>query len=170
MVAVRRPGEPASRSRRSFRSRLARHARPPSMSAQPARLATSASNAARTAASSAVGSAPVVPAHTAMSRSPSAICSPWRLEVLHQHPDPTSDAAGPAARFARLPRLRSSGLASTGQRTNRSTASLGGQHETGGGPLPMIKVGRSGLTNTTVRLRSATWPMLCQETQQATLS
>src|SRR5215213_5506368 len=58
--------------------------------------------------------------------------------------DPTPGAAGRSVRFAHLPRLRSSGLAQSGHATNRPTVKLDGGNDSGGGPLPSIKVGRSG--------------------------
>ena len=63
--------------------------------------------------------------------------------------DPPPGAAGRSVRFAHLPRLRSSGLAQRGQATSCPAVKLGGRNESGGGPLPSIKVGHSGLTNTT---------------------
>src|SRR5262249_3737843 len=59
-----------------------------------------------------VGSVRVVPARTATSRSPSAICSPPEPEVARLRTDPTAGAATRPARYARLPRPRSSGLVS----------------------------------------------------------
>jgi len=116
MPAVRPPGAVAS-PRRCRRSPIARLARPPSTSARTAMLASSASSAARTATPSPVGSVRVVPARTATSPSPSAISSSTPTEVARSRTDPTFGAVALAARCARLPRLRSSGLLQKGATT-----------------------------------------------------
>ena len=69
-------------------------------------------------------------------------------EVAASRTVPTADAVGPQARCARLPRLRSSGLASPGLTITHMTASLAGQNETGGGPLPMINAAQIALSQT----------------------
>ena len=94
MPAVRPPGASAI-LRRCRRFLTARLARPPSTSARPATAASSASSAAQTATPSPVGLAPVAPAHTATSRSPSAICSSRETKVARPRDDSTFGAEHP---------------------------------------------------------------------------
>jgi hypothetical protein len=147
MPAVRPPGAPVSRPLRSSRSHRARHARPPSTSAHPARPATSASSAAQTATPSPVGSVPAAPARTATSRSPSATSSALATEVARTDPHTQCGRTLSSLRSPAAPSFLR--LGSKRQATNRPTLNLGGRNDSGGGPLPSIKVGHSGLTNTT---------------------